>query len=88
MNSAEKVYKKAEENDLMGDEENAYMFYMRFFNIMQEVAKTTKYQNDKVAKRNTTNSLQLQFTAKPFITTGFHIPSLNCQMTIILFQSP
>ena len=53
MNSAEKVYKKAEENDLMGDEENAYVFYMRFFNIMQEVAKTAKYQNDKVTKQNT-----------------------------------
>ena len=51
MNSAEKVYKKAEEHDLMGDEENAYVLYMRFFNIMQEVSKTTKYQSDKVSKK-------------------------------------
>jgi hypothetical protein len=49
MNSAEKVYKKAVEDDLTGDEENAFVFYMRFFNIMQEVTKTTKYQADKVA---------------------------------------
>jgi hypothetical protein len=37
------------EDDLTGDEENAFVFYMRFFNIMQEVTKTTKYQADKVA---------------------------------------
>ena len=71
MNSAEKVYKKAEENDLMGDEENAYVFYMRFFNIMQEVAKTTKYQNDKVLNdKILTNSLQFQLISKLFIPTG------------------
>ncbi len=36
------------DDDLSGDEENAYVFYMRFFNIMQEVTKTSKYQADKV----------------------------------------
>ena len=48
VNSAGKVYKKAVDGDLSGDEENAYVLYMRFFNIMQEVAKTSKYQADKV----------------------------------------
>ena len=48
MNSADKVFKKAEHQDIIGDEENAYVFYMRFFNIMQEVTKTAKYQQDKV----------------------------------------
>jgi hypothetical protein len=36
------------DGDLSGDEENAYVLYMRFFNIMQEVAKTSKYQAEKV----------------------------------------
>ncbi|CAB4028670.1 Hypothetical predicted protein, partial [Paramuricea clavata] len=47
INSAEKVYKKAVDDDVIGDEENAFVLYMRFFNIMQEVTKTTKYQADK-----------------------------------------
>ena len=62
INSAKRVFEKAKENDIMGDEENAYVFYMRFFNIMQEVMKTTKYQNDKVA------SYYILFMATPLLS--------------------
>ncbi|XP_046856973.1 ubiquitin carboxyl-terminal hydrolase 8-like isoform X2 [Xenia sp. Carnegie-2017] len=47
INSADKVYKKAMEHEKMGDEENSFVLYMRFFNIIQEVRKTKKYQQDK-----------------------------------------
>jgi len=33
-----------------GDEENAYVFYMRFFNIIALIKKSNKYQEKKVSE--------------------------------------
>lgn len=42
-----KLYKEAEESNLEGDEERAYIFYMRFFNLLQHVQKTPEFRTQK-----------------------------------------
>ena len=49
MKSADKVYLKAQDHDLEGDEEHAYALYMRYFNIICLVKKTKKYSENKVS---------------------------------------
>lgn len=45
--SADKVFLKAQTHDLEGDEENAYVFYMRFFNIISLIKKSNRYTEKK-----------------------------------------
>ncbi|EDO36300.1 predicted protein, partial [Nematostella vectensis] len=45
--SADKVFLKASEFDLENDEENAFVFYMRYFKIISLIKATTKYKQDK-----------------------------------------
>lgn len=42
-----KVYKEAEEKNLEGDEEKAYIYYMRFFNLLNIVKKTPDFSIQK-----------------------------------------
>lgn len=48
--SADKVYLKAKDHDFEGDEENAYVFYMRFFNIITLIKRSNKYTEKKVSE--------------------------------------
>ena len=45
------MYRAAEEHELLGDEEKAYVFYMRFFNLYTALKKTSDYLKDKVCIR-------------------------------------
>ncbi|KAJ7393971.1 Ubiquitin carboxyl-terminal hydrolase 8 [Desmophyllum pertusum] len=45
--SADKVYLRAQGDDLEGDEENAYVYYMRYFNIICLIKKSNKYTGNK-----------------------------------------
>ena len=47
--SSDKVYLNAKSHDLEGDEEYAYVYYMRFFNIISLIKKTKKYSDNKVS---------------------------------------
>ena len=47
--SSDKVYLNAQSHDLEGDEEYAYVYYMRFFNIISLIKKTKKYSEKKVS---------------------------------------
>ena len=42
------MFLKAEEHDLDSDEEQAYVLYMRYFNIISLMKKTKQYQENKV----------------------------------------
>ena len=46
--SSDKVYLNAQSHDLDGDEEHAYVFYMRFFNIISLIKKTKQYSYNKL----------------------------------------
>ena len=48
--SADKVYLKAQGYDLEDDEESAYVFYMRYFNIISLIKKSRKYTEKKVSE--------------------------------------
>lgn len=43
-----KVLERAEEQRLLGDEENAYIFYMKYFNLMTTIRKLKDF--DKIRK--------------------------------------
>ena len=45
------MYLKAKDQDFEGDEENAYVFYMRFFNIITLIKRSNKYTEKKVSER-------------------------------------
>lgn len=45
--SADKVFLKAESHYLDGEEEDAYVFFMRYFNIICLIKKTNKYTQQK-----------------------------------------
>ena len=47
--SADKVFLKAKDYDLEGDEEYAYVYYMRYFNIIALIKKSSKYADQKVS---------------------------------------
>ena len=47
--SADKVFLKAQDCDLESDEEYAYVYYMRYFNIISLIKKSTKYSDNKVS---------------------------------------
>lgn len=66
LSSADKVYKKAVDGDVDNDEEIAYVFYMRYSNIILEVAKTTKYQADKVSLKFRILFIQLLVTSNNY----------------------
>ena len=44
------MYLKAKDHDFEGDEENAYVFYMRFFNIITLIKRSNKYTEKKVSE--------------------------------------
>ena len=48
--SSEKVFAKAEEQNLLGDEEQAYILYMKYFNIITAVKKTAEFKKNEVTK--------------------------------------
>lgn len=47
--SADKVYLEAKDHYLEGDEETAYVFYMRYFNLITLIKKSSKYKEKKVS---------------------------------------
>lgn len=44
------MYLKAQDHEFEGDEENAYVFYMRYFNIITLIKRSNKYKEKKVSK--------------------------------------
>ena len=48
--SADKVYLKAKDHDFEGDEENAYIFFMRYFSIITLIKRNNKYMEKKVSE--------------------------------------
>ena len=46
--SSDKVFKNAEDSELVGDDERAYCLYMKFLNIIQAVRKLPEYKKNKV----------------------------------------
>ena len=47
--SADKIFRNAEEHNMLGDEEKAYVFYMKFFNVISAVKKTADYKKNEVS---------------------------------------
>lgn len=45
--TSETMLKGAEESDMLGDEERAYVLFMRFFNIITAVKKMPEYRKQK-----------------------------------------
>ena len=43
------MYLKAQDHEFEGDEENAYVFYMRYFNIIALIKRSNKYTEKKVS---------------------------------------
>ena len=52
--SADKLYKNAEESELLGDEEKAYVMYMKYFNIISAIKNTVEYKKNHVRRCNST----------------------------------
>lgn len=48
LSSSKKVFIAAEKENLSGDEEKAYVYYMKYFNVISEVKKTSQFKNNKV----------------------------------------
>lgn len=63
LKTSEQVFKKAEEMNLLGDEESAYVMYMRFFNLISAIKKTaeykknTKYFNEMIGAKNSIRAI-------------------------------
>lgn len=49
--SAEKVFKEAEKFDAKGDEESAFIMYMKYFNIVKVVRSSADYKKNKVSSK-------------------------------------
>ncbi|XP_015774970.1 PREDICTED: ubiquitin carboxyl-terminal hydrolase 8-like isoform X1 [Acropora digitifera] len=62
--SADKVYLQAQNHYLEGDEESAYVFYMRYFNLITLIKKSSKYKetqkfyDDLLGKSKIINSIE------------------------------
>lgn len=50
LKAASKLLKEAELNESLGDEEIAYVLYMRYFNLISRIKKTSEYKKDEVSK--------------------------------------
>ena len=50
--TADKMLKEAEQGDMLGDEERAYVLYMKYFNVVTFLKKSADYKKQKV-KLNT-----------------------------------
>ena len=48
MKSADKMFMEAERLDQQGDEEKAFIMYMRYFNIVKQVKTNADYRKNKV----------------------------------------
>lgn len=48
INSAQKIHKEAELNESLGDEEKAYILYMKYFNVVTLARKLPDYKKQKV----------------------------------------
>ena len=46
--SCEKVYKRAEEVNLLCDEEQAYVLFMKYFNLVTAIKKTSEFKKNGV----------------------------------------
>ena len=46
--SADTMFREAENLDSQGDEERAFIMYMRYFNIVQQVKASPDYKKNKV----------------------------------------
>ena len=51
MKAASKLLKEAELNESYGDEEIAYVLYMRYFNLISGIKKTSEYKKDEVSRK-------------------------------------
>lgn len=48
INSAQKIHKEAELNESLGDDERAYILYMKYFNVVTLARKLPDYKKQKV----------------------------------------
>lgn len=48
INSAQKIHKEAELNESLGDDEKAYILYMKYFNVVTLARKLPDYKKQKV----------------------------------------
>ena len=49
INSAGKVFKSAEERNVLGDEEMAYVFFMKYFNLISAIKKCAEFKKHEVS---------------------------------------
>lgn len=45
---ADKIYLKARDASLMGDEEEAYVLFMRFYEVFNAIKSSREYRNNRV----------------------------------------
>ncbi|XP_076439323.1 ubiquitin carboxyl-terminal hydrolase 8-like [Babylonia areolata] len=45
--SADVMFREAEKHDLQGDEEKAFIMYMRYFNVVKQIKATAEYKKNK-----------------------------------------
>ncbi|CAH1789341.1 unnamed protein product [Owenia fusiformis] len=45
--SADKLFKNGQESDMLGDEERAYVLFMRYFDCIQNIKKTADYKKNE-----------------------------------------
>lgn len=46
--TADKLLKEAEHNEMLQDEEKAYVLFMKYFNVVTTIKKSADYKRDKV----------------------------------------
>lgn len=56
LNSTKKVLEEAQRMNLMGDEENAYIFYMKYFNLITIIQKSNELHKGELREFLGTNS--------------------------------
>ena len=57
--SANEVFRKAESHYENGEEENAYILYMRYFFIYQKIRNSFEFNKDKVRNFYLSNSIYM-----------------------------
>lgn len=78
INSAQKIHKEAELNESLGDDERAYILYMKYFNVVTLARKLPDYKKQKVVGRqlwsssydlynDSLKSLYLSFKCEPMV---------------------
>lgn len=48
--TSDKMLKEAQHSEIMGDEERAYVLFMKYFNVVTYLKKTADYKKQKVGQ--------------------------------------